>query len=270
MKFVTYVFFVLISVVSVAQQPVCKIENQAFEPGEQISYVISYNWGLINAEVAEVLFKVSPETIGDKNVYHLDAIGRTWGSWDWFFKVRDRYQSWVDPVTIKPVKFDRHVDEGGWRLDRKYIFNWNNHTAYTVSKQNDNPISYDTIVFPDCTYDLLSVVYVARCIDYNSYKSEEIIPMTLLLDNKIENLYIRYKGKEILHAGKMGNISTIKFTVMVLEGSVFKEEGENLTVWVTDDANKVPVLIETPIVVGKVRARIRSFSGLKEDFVPQQ
>ncbi|PLX12385.1 MAG: DUF3108 domain-containing protein [Marinilabiliales bacterium] len=241
-----------------------EIVNTAFQQGEEIAYVIAYKWGIVDTDVGKVLFKVNRDTIDNKDLFHLDAIGTTFPAWDWFFKVRDRYQSWIDPVTLAPYRFYRHVNEGGWKLNLKYNFHHDQNMVYSRFKINDEPLQYDTIKIEGHeTFDLLSVVYLSRCIDFNSFKEGDKIPITLMVDAKVENLYFRYLGKEKVKVRRHESYNCIKFGVQVLEGSVFPEGGENLIVWASDDKNKIPIMIKSPIIVGSVLVRIVSSSGLK-------
>ena len=108
----------------------------------------------------------------------------------------------------------------------------------------------------------MSIIYYARSIDFSKYEVGEKIPLSLLLDSQLEPVYIRYQGKEEKRVRGMGKFNTIKFTGYLVPGDVFKG-GEDLEVWVTDDRNRLPVWIESPIKVGKVKARMVDYKGLK-------
>src|SRR5204862_2684464 len=113
----------------------------------------------------------------------------------------------------------------------------------------------------DCVQDVLSAVYYARNIDFNSYKPGDKIPFSVFLDNELYEMYIRYVGKETVKT-KYGKFKAIKFKPLLIKGTLF-EGGEKMTVWVSDDANHVPVRIESPIVVGKVKVDMMSSKNLR-------
>jgi hypothetical protein len=108
---------------------------------------------------------------------------------------------------------------------------------------------------------VLSSIYYARNIDFNKYKEGDKIPFSMFMDNEVHNLYLRYMGKETVKT-KYGKFNTIKFKPLLIKGTVF-EGGEKMTVWVSDDANHVPVRIESPIVVGTVKIDMMGFSNLR-------
>jgi len=75
---------------------------------------------------------------------------------------------------------------------------------------------------------------------------------------------LKFLGRETLKT-KFGKISTLKFRPYVEAGRVFKEK-ESLTVWVTDDDNKIPLLIKADLAVGSLKATLTEFKGLKNSF----
>ena len=83
-----------------------------------------------------------------------------------------------------------------------------------------------------------------------------------MLDNELHTVYIRYKGQEVKKVRGVGKFNTIMFTGSLVAGDVF-QGGEDLKIWVTDDENRIPVWIESPIIVGTVKARLVGYKGLK-------
>ena len=124
-------------------------------------------------------------------------------------------------------------------------------------------IKYTNGVFkvPACVQDVVSAMYYARNIDFSKLRPEDKIPFSMFLDNEVYNMYIRYVGKEEIKT-RYGKFRAIKIKPLLLKGQIF-EGGENMTVWVTDDANRIPVRIESPLVVGKVKIDMMSHSNLR-------
>lgn len=240
----------------------CEVDEINFLPGEILSYQVSYNWFLIWTEVGEVIMSVDKAKIGNKSCYHLSGNGRTYSGWDIFFKVRDMYESWVNPQTLKPLYFKRKVREGGYEIDINYLFNRKKKYALSSYVVNKKPEEKDTIAITDCTFDVMSVLYYARTLDYSKYRPEQTVPVTILLDRQQEHLYFRYKGIENIKIRHLGEFECIKLSVMLVAGSVFKD-GENLTLWITNDRNRIPVYAESPVIVGSVKARLQSYEHLK-------
>jgi hypothetical protein len=238
----------------------CNIQRFSFQPGEEAGYRISYNWFVLWTDVGEVWFSAKESKMKDIPCLHLLAVGATYKSWDWFFKVRDRYESWVYPESLKPIAFNRDVNEGGYTIRHFYTFNHNSGIAYTQTQSNQKPVLKDTISIPDCTFDLVSILYYVRNLDFTGCRINDTIPVNLLIDNEIYNIYFRYLGTEKKKIRKMGEIDCMKFSAMLIQGSVFKG-GEKMYIWVTNDKNRLPVYIESPIIVGSVRATLIGIKG---------
>jgi hypothetical protein len=245
-----------------AQNTPCEIENTAFKAGEELDYVITYNWFLVWTDVGGVKFEATSDRIFDQDVINLKGTGITFSFYDWFFQVRDVYQSWVNPDNLLPVYYHRDVNEDGYLIDIKYRYNFDSLVAYSEVEKSRKPYYQDTVQIFPCTYDVISVIYQARNIDFTKYGVNEKIPLKIILDNEIHEVFIRFKGREVKRVRGVGKFNTIKFTGSLVAGDVF-EGGEDLQIWVTDDKNRIPVWIESPIIVGTVKARLVNYEGLR-------
>lgn len=254
--------FAIICAEPVLAQKECEVPHKAFKDGESLTYKVYYNWGQLWVGAGEVSFDVKLEDFRGRPTYHFTSKGKTYKAYDWFFKVRDVYQAYSDTSTLRPHYFKRDVSEGDYYFRKEYVFNHKRKKAYAVAKTLDQAVRKDTIDLPRCTYDVLSIIYFARCIDFSKYKPQDTIPITIMLDQKIENIYIRYLGKGTHQTDRLGKFRCIKFSPLLVSGSIFKE-GDEMVVWVTDDENQVPIYVESPIIVGTIKAKIKSMKNLK-------
>lgn len=260
---VTLYFVTFYSSPTIAQTNVCKVNDICFKAGEMASYEIYYHWGLIWMNAGSVTFKVEEEIYKNKKQFHLLGEGSSHKSYDWFFKVRDKFESWADTATLKPTRFIRNTNEADNHIYNDNYFNYNMGKVFSFGYVgNSTKMKKDTTTIGNCTFDVMSMVYMARCIDFNNCKPDTKMYTSLFLDNKVyNNLYIKYVGKEKIKT-VLGTIECIKFTTKLIEGTIFKG-GEEMTVWVTNDKNKIPVYIETPIIVGEVQVKLKGLTGLK-------
>ena len=260
-KYFIFVWTFCISHSGIKAQGSCSVDKCNFQQGEKLTYIVSYNWFVIWTEVGEVTFSVDKSNIGEFPTYHLLGVGQTYPGWDIFFKVRDRYESWVNPETLQPIYFKRRVREGGYEIDINYLFNHKRNYALSSYIVNKEPRVKDTIPITGCTFDIMSVLYYARTLDYSKFNLNQTIPFTILLDRKLENVYFRYLGTEHIKVKHLGEFECIKLTIMVIAGSVFKG-GETMTLWITNDQNKIPVYLESPIIIGSVKVRLDSYNNI--------
>ena len=241
-----------------------KIVDQypVFKTGEKITYNAVYNWGFIWIKAGLVEFSVHETNYFNEPAYHLVAAGVSLPSYDWLFKVRDYYQSYTQKENLTPLFFSRNTYEGGYQVNNSYKFNYKDSTINTKTKNTNKAYSEDTLKIKKNTYDVISAVYLIRNIDFTQYSINDTIPIRVIIDNEIVDLYIRYLGKEIIKTHDKRKFNTLKFSALLVEGTIFKG-GEDLFVWVTDDLNRIPVLVEAKILVGSIKATLVKADNLK-------
>lgn len=233
-------------------------KEDAYTSGEWFKFRISY--GVINAGYATLELKES--TKNGKNVYHAVGKGWTTGMSRFFFKVDDTYESYFDKATGIPVQFVRKIYEGGYERHQLGYFNQSAKTVFVkdVLRNREN-----TYVIPSPSYDVVSMFYHLRNHpDIDKLKLNESLTMDMFFDDEPIKFKLKFVGKEDIST-KFGTISTMVFKPLVQSGRVFKEE-ESLTVWISDDDNKVPVRIKASLAVGSLKADLDGYRGLKHTF----
>ncbi len=235
-----------------AHNDFCKTENKTIKNGEKLNFRVYYNFGALWVAAGEANFTTRLTMLKDQPVFHIVGDGQTYKSYDWFFKVRDRYETFLDTSTLAPQKFIRNVQEGDTKFSNYVTFDHAALKAYSNEK---------TFNVPRCVQDVLSAIYYARNIDYNKYKPGAKIPFSMFLDDEVFHLYIRYIGKEKITT-KYGTFNAIKIAPLLIQGTIFKG-GENMVVYVSDDANHIPLRIDSPIVVGSVKVDMMGYSNLR-------
>ncbi len=233
-------------------QDSCTIKNISFKAGEKVTLAVYYAVAGVYVNAGTATFTTTLETLNNKPVYHIVGDGRTNSSYDWIYKVRDRYETYVDTTTMQPLKFIRNVNEGGYKKYQNVTFNKTANTAIT---------NEGVFKVPSCVQDVVSAVFYARNVDFSKLQPNDKIAFDMFLDNEVFNMYIRYLGRETIKT-RYGKFRAIKFKPLLIKGTIF-EGGENMTVWVTDDENKVPVRIESPISVGKVKIDMMAYENLR-------
>jgi hypothetical protein len=230
------------------QLPVKK--NTAFREGEVLTYRLHY--GLLNAGVAVLEVKPDILDINGRKVYHIVGNGYTTGTTDWFFKVRDRYETYMDKDALLPWLFIRRVDEGGFKFSQDYAFN-----HYTRKVDIGNNQKFDV---PPGVQDMVSAFYAARNLDLSNTKEGDIISLPCFVDKELWPLMIRYIGKEVIETD-IGKYRCLKFQPIVQKGRVFKKD-EDLCVWISDDKNHIPMRAKAEVLVGSIKMDITGVKNL--------
>ncbi|MDD2419938.1 MAG: DUF3108 domain-containing protein, partial [Bacteroidales bacterium] len=161
----------------------------------------------------------------------------------------------------RPFYFHRDIAEGRYRIKNTFFFNQDNSIDARVER-GDNNIKDTLLQGNECTFDLVSLFYFARNMDFSGVSDGDPQPIVFVIDDEVFNMYYRYIGKESIKVPGMGKFRTMKFAAKVVAGEVFSGE-EEIVLWVSDDNNKVPLLFETPIKVGKVKGRLSIVENLK-------
>lgn len=227
-----------------------KINNTAFRAGEILEYKMAY--GIMNAGVAKLEVKESSQKVKNRDLYHIVGTGRSISAFDWFFKVRDRYETYLDKEGIFPWLFIRRINEGGYKKAQDYQFF--QEAGYV---KNEDQETYEV---PHGIQDMLSAFYYARTIDFSTAKKGDIFIFDSFVDEEIYPLRIRYAGTKEIKIG-MGKFDCMVFHPVVQEGRIF-EDDDDLTVYITNDKNKIPVLAKAKVLVGSIRMELTNYSNL--------
>lgn len=230
----------------------CGIRNTAYKEDEVVVYKVFYNALGAYIGAGEASFTTTLERFNGKPVYHHVGEGKTYSTFDNFYKVRDRYETYVDTASLLPQKFIRNISEGSYKKYNNVTFN---QAANTAASTNG--------VFPitDCMQDVVSMVYYARNIDFNKYKVDDKIPFDMFLDDEIFHMYIRYMGKEKVKT-RYGKFNAIKIKPLLIQGTIF-EGGEKMTAWISDDPNHLLLRVESPISVGSIKVDMMYYKNLR-------
>jgi Protein of unknown function (DUF3108) len=251
MKKIIITIFILTTAMTFAQ-------GRAYGDGEWFKFRVHY--GIVTAGYATL--EVNDATLNGKEVFHVSGEGKTSGISKWFFNVEDYYQSYIDKKKDVPYRFIRKIDEGGYTKDIQIDFNHETKKALVHNKERD---SKDWVSFSDDAQDMVSASYYLRNnLNTKTIKEGDTVDMDMFFDKKSYRFRLKFLGREVLRT-KFGKINTLIFRPYVEAGRVFKEK-ESLTVWVTDDDNKIPLLIKADLAVGSLKATLTEFKGLQHSF----
>jgi len=232
-----------------------RIADAPFQRGEVGSYRVFYDSWLtagITAGVGTISILDDKEKINGRETYHIKVEARSVGMFNWFFKVRDIYESWVDTEAIMPWKFYRYQREGGYKREETIEINQYEQWAQSERKKVNTP---------PYIQDIVSGFYYMRTLDFSHAQPEQVFPIDFILDDSVYHSRVIYQGKEIVET-RMGRFRCLKFKPMVAQGEVF-DEPYPMTLWVTDDRNHVPVLGKSAVIVGSIKIELTDIKGLK-------
>ncbi len=252
-KLILLVLIISSTVVSKAQE-----RHSSFDTGEWFKFRIHYGW--FTASYATI--EVKDETLNGMPVHHIVGIGKSSGLLSAFFKVEDYYETYIDKEEVKPYRFIRKINEGGHTKNIEINFDHQNKQALVIDKKHKTKKTFTTKA--DIQDMMSSFYYLRNNINVSSLHKGDEQYVNMFFDNENYLFKLRFLGRETIKT-KIGKIRCLKFRPIVQADRVFKEE-ESLTVWVSDDDNRMPVKIKADILVGSIQADLDAFKGLKHPF----
>jgi len=249
------VYFLLFASICTARAQ----KDSSFQAGEWLKFKLSYS-GWVKAGNATL--EVKNSTYKGQSMYHVVGKGWTTGAIKWFFKVKDRYESYFDKTNVKPYKFIRDIYEGGYTKNRIVEFDHQNNIAHIDDLKKGTKT---TEPIKSNIHDMLSAYYYLRDhINILTIKEGEVVALNIFFDNENFEFKLKFLGRETIKTN-FGKVKCLKFRPYVMAGRVFHEE-ESVTLWVSSDKNKIPLKIQADLRVGSLRSDLEAFKGLKHPF----
>jgi len=250
-----FAVFLFLPLILLSQNNFRKVENETFLPGEFVKYRVFYDsWMTACMTAGYGTMEIDPKLAktNGRETYHITVKGNSAGLFTVFFKVRDRFESFVDTEGFMPLKFIRRTREGGYVRDDDVIFDQVGHIAKSRR---------DTQEIPPYTHDIVSAFYYVRTLNFDSAKVNDAYYLDFYLDDSVYHSEIIFLGREWV-ATDFGKIYCMKFKPRVAVGEIFQEPYP-MELWVSDDRNKIPVLMRSAVFIGSVKIELVDYRGLR-------
>jgi len=257
-KLILQIIFLLFtfhfSLFTASAQPLATVHNSAFIRGEKLKYRAYYDsfvTGKVTAGYATLEVKFEDKKIDNRSTYHIIGEGKSKGAFNFFFKVNDKFESYMDEDYLVPWTFLRNTNEGGFIVEDEVRFN--QYSGNFSSRKANKKMKSGT-------HDVLSAFYYCRTLDFSNLKLGERFPVNFMLDDSVYVSRIEFAGREEVITD-LGTFRCLKFKPMVATGKVFSQPYP-MDIWITDDQNRIPVLAKSAVVVGSVKLELMEYKGL--------
>ena len=220
-----------------------------YNVGEHLFFEISF--GRIKVGSGEL--KVEREIKKDKiSTFHIIGKGKTRAFFDWFFKVRDVYETYLDTSNVVPVQFVRDIYEGGYQKHQLYNFKHNDSVVFSGGNRYR--------IYSN-TQDMLSALFYARTFKKGILNKQKSFFVPIFMDEENYSLEILYLYNEYVKT-EFGVINCMVFMPKMQEGRVF-QNGEKMKIWISDDKNRLLIKAEAEIWAGKIMALLTKYKEVK-------
>ena len=263
MKKTIFVFLTIFFAFTANSTNLCTQRNSAFKAGEELNYEMYYNLSFVWVHAGNVRFTVQNSFVGMTPAYRMQALGTTVRSFDRFFRVRDTLTTFVDSTYITPFLFRQSSQEDTYWKKNEIDFRRNdNGWAADLTSRRRSGIRQETVSSENCFFDILSAVYKFRNIDTSNLHPNQTFPFQVALHDGLYSLSLRYIKTEEVKLRNGDRYRCLVFKPVLVTGEVFRN-ADGMTIWVTDDENKIPVYIESKIRVGSIRAQVTNIKNAR-------
>ena len=241
------------------------LRAQLYQPGEELYYRVSYRAKMFpNTEVGAVEVKTSEEKIAGISYYNVEAVGRTLPTYRWFFNLEDVYNVRIEPTILRPVRFESDIRESDYTFESVYRYDWDKMAVHTRWSSRKRPFQEKQMPLTEESMDPISLFFTLRSAKAEDFRVGEPATLQMVLQDTIRVLSYRYLGEEVKKIRNVGKFRTLKFECQLgtTEGYSFTD-GSIFTIWISNDDNKIPLYIESPVRIGSINAYISGFRGLK-------
>jgi hypothetical protein len=241
------------------------VSAQRFHDGEVLYYRAAYRAKLVpNIEAGEVTISTKGGTLNGKEVHHVTANGRTLPFFRWFFDMNDTYNIWVDKETLRTQRFESDIKEDKYTFRSQYRYDWRAMKVHTWSQKYTETPRKKTMNLTSQSMDAVSLYFNLRSVDLKSFSKGEHRQLDMVLEDTIRHLRYRFIGREQVKVPKLGRFDTMKFACTIGSSEEFSfTDGTEFFIWITNDENKIPVMLSSPVRVGEVRAYLNRYEGLR-------
>ncbi|WP_323789529.1 DUF3108 domain-containing protein [Psychroserpens sp.] len=252
-------------IISLIVSTIISAQNSSIGTNEQLTFSASYSMSGLLTEIAQVTMETSEVKTSTSTLLQLKCTAATYSKWDSFFKIRDLYESYVSPKSLTPYLYKRDINEGGYEKFMQYKFKRKINTVESIKrKKRKDGTTWEEkkkIKIGSTTKDLVSTIYNIRNLDIHKASIGDSQIFKVVFDNEEFSINVKYLKKETINTS-LGQKECYKLSISINNSNVLKGTNDNL-LWLTADANKIPVYAKFKIPVGSGELKIKSATGLK-------
>ena len=264
-KFTIRIFILALLVLGMGKvQAQCKIQNDYFDAGEEMTYDLYAKLGPFHTKAGFSTLKTSAEKYASQDVYKVSLIAASTGTVRKLFSLNDTLTSYMTKNVV-PLAFIKDAHEGSDETHEimTYKYNNSNDIDINVKRTKNGTARFDeNVKATTCIYDMMSVVMYARTLDYSSMKKGDEVSVEFMSGRNKVKMIIEHDGLETMKANDKKNYDCIKL-ILSISDDAFTNKEESMRVYITNDRNRMPVRLDSQLKIGSTRAILTSYKGNK-------
>jgi hypothetical protein len=248
------------------------VKNTSFRAGELVGYDVYYNWGFIWIHAGSANFSVEAVNYNKRPAFRFYVSGRSLSTFDHFYHVRDTFMSIADQASLLPYYYKRATHEDSYWAQDEYRFTTTTSKRTSLvadCRRRKGVRTIDSISYNGHVTDLITLFYRIRNLDFDRMQINEKHPFAIVFDNDKNpyNLYFRYLGKGDAELRNGKKYRCIMLRPLLIKGKVFKDQ-EGMTIYLSDDRNRIPIMVESKIRVGSIKAMLSTATNTLYPLTP--
>ncbi|MDL2305239.1 DUF3108 domain-containing protein [Bacteroides sp. OttesenSCG-928-D19] len=241
----------------------CPLDNNVFQAGESLDYDLYFKYGIIYKKAGVAKLNLDNHSYKGTDGYRMQLTARSTGLIKSFFSLSDTLTSY-STRDFSPLAYTKDAHEDGDYSTERASFQYDSDkTNLRMISVRNGKLRYDTtFVSNNCMYDVVSILYYARTIDYSTMKKGDRRTVSFFAGRKMMNMDIEHQGIETVSANDGRKYYCIKLS-LIGSAAAFEDKNEAMKIYLTDDMNKIPVRIESKLKIGSARVVLRGYKGQK-------
>lgn len=242
----------------------CSVTNIPFQSGEELRYDLYIKLGFATTKGGFAKLSTQSTTYKGTSAYKMDLISETEGLARKLFSLNDTLTAYTNK-NLTPLAYMKDAHEGGDYTKERLVYNYNDDASLLINsvRHKNGEFKFDEkIIASGCTYDLVSILFYCRTLDYANMKIGQETTVNFISGKKRGTMRIVYNGKETVKANDGKKYNTIKLTLYIAD-EAFDDGKEAMKVYLSDDNNRIPISLETKLKVGSTKAILKSYKGNK-------
>ena len=227
-----------------------EINQKSFLPVDIIEYRL--NFSIFTVSKAKYIVQDQIYNINNRPAYKVDIYGNTSGLVDWITHVEDHWGAYIDTTSLLPHKTYRNIIEGRYRKNEIVNFDHNTGKIEVQELDQETRLFKEPQLFESPAkyiYDMLGGILLIRSIDFDTLQVGDTIKVNAFFQDTFYNFRTVFKKRKVIKT-KVGKFRALAMVTLMPENSIFEEGESSVTFWISDEENKVPLLIRAKMLIG--------------------